>query len=328
MKKKTLLTISLTVIAALLIAGITAGVLLTRDERPGGDGNDAPVDQAGNGGDLGDGKEEGSDNEADGGDVGQEPVEDVFAVWWWDNRLDETYLKFACEQGVNEIYYYASSFSDRISDFIRAASANGIKVYWLQGKYEWIEDYASLKAKLDEFKSFQNASEYKFAGIHFDIEPHQHPEFDERRAELITKFVELTFAVKRDYPEFEVAYDIPCWLDDEITLNGVTRPAYEFIIDKADRVTMMSYRDSAEGVLSFAEDEINYALSVNKTLDLGVETGEEEDIVTFYEEGAAYMREQLDLLCETAPEGFGIAVHHISSWRELTERETSADLAG
>ena len=103
-------------------------------------------------------------------------------------------------------------------------------------------------------------------------------------------------------------------------MNGVTRPAYEFIIDNADRVTLMSYRDSCEGILSFAEDEIGYALSAGKVLDLGVETGEEEDIVTFYEEGAEYMKEQLDLLRETAPEGFGIAVHHIRSWRELTER--------
>ena len=92
MKKKTILIISLTIVAALLIAGITAGVLLTRDERPGGDGNDAPVDQAGNGGDLGDGKEEGSDNEADGGDVGREPVEDVFAVWWWAKEIARTLL--------------------------------------------------------------------------------------------------------------------------------------------------------------------------------------------------------------------------------------------
>lgn len=308
MKKRTLTIIAFTLIALLLVAGITVGVLLTRNESPDTDGNGALVDQAGNGG----------NDAADDSD--KEPPEEVFAVWWWDNRLDETYLEFAVEQGVNEIYYYASSFSERISDFIRAASAKGITVYWLQGKYEWIEDYASLKAKLDEFKLFQDTSEYRFAGIHFDIEPHQHPEFDARRTELITEFAELTFAVKRDYPEFEVAYDIPCWLDDEVTAYGVTRPAYEFIIDNADRVTMMSYRDSAEGVLSFAEDEINYALSVNKTLNLGVETGEEEDIVTFYEEGAAYMTEQLALLRETMPEGFGIAVHHIRSWRELTER--------
>ena len=320
MKKKTILIISLTIVAALLIAGITAGVLLTRDERPGGDGNDAPVDQAGNGGDLGDGKEEGSDNEADGGDVGREPVEDVFAVWWWDNRLDDSYLDFAAAQGVNEIYYYTSSFSDNISDFIRSASGKGITVYWLTGKYEWIEDYASLKEKLNAFLEFQTSSEYKFEGVHFDIEPHQHPEFDARRAELITEFVGLTFAVKRDHPDIYFAYDIPCWLDDEITLNGVTRPAYEFVIDNADRVTLMSYRDSCEGILSFAEDEIGYALSAGKVLDLGVETGEEEDIVTFYEEGAEYMKEQLDLLRETAPAGFGIAVHHIRSWRELTER--------
>lgn len=323
MKKRTLTIIAFTLIALLLVAGITVGVLLTRNESPDTDGNGALVDQAGNDDGLEDDNEDDGNNVADDG--GQAPSENVFAVWWWDNRLDETYLEFAVEQGVNEIYYYASSFSERISDFIRAASAKGIKVYWLQGKYEWIEDYASLKAKLDEFQSFQNASEYKFAGIHFDIEPHQHPEFDARRTELITEFVELTFAVKRDYPEFEVAYDIPCWLDDEVTANGMTKPAYEFIIDNADRVTMMSYRDSAEGVLSFAEDEINYALSVNKTLDLGVKTGKEEDIVTFYEEGAEYMREQLDILRETMPAGFGIAVHHIRSWRELKEKETSAD---
>lgn len=155
----------------------------------------------------------------------------------------------------------------------------------------------------------------------FDIEPHQHPEFDARRAEIITEFVKLTFAVRRDYPDIYFAYDLPCWLDDEITLNCVTRPAYEFVIDNADRVTLMSYRDSADGVLAFANDEIDYAISVGKTLNLGVETGEEEDIVTFYEEGAEYMKEQLDLLRETMPAGFGIAVHHIRSWRELTEKE-------
>ena len=319
MKKKTLLTISLTVIAALLIAGIAAGVLLTRGERGGDDGNGANVDQSGSVGDVGDGKEEDGDNKEDG-NVVPEPVESVFAVWWWDNRLDESYLDFAVAQGVNEIYYYASSFPARISDFIRLASAKGIKVYWLAGKYEWIEDYASLKEKLRSFLEFQTSSEYKFEGVHFDIEPHQHPEFDARRIELVTEFVELTFAVKRDYADIYFAYDIPCWLDDEITLNGVTRPAYEFIIDNADRVTLMSYRDSCEGVLKFAEDEINYALSAGKVLNLGVETGEEEDIVTFYEEGAEYMNGQLDLLRETMPAGFGIAVHHIRSWRELTER--------
>ena len=310
MKKKTALIISIVIIAALIAAGITAGVILNSNGRD---------DNEGNGGDVDGGKENCDDNAADEDSVEELP-DDVFAVWWWDNRLDETYLKFACEQGVNEIYYYASSFSDKISDFIRSASGKGITVYWLTGKYEWIEDYASLKEKLNAFLEFQTSSEYKFEGVHFDIEPHQHPEFDARRAELITEFVGLTFAVKRDHPDIYFAYDIPCWLDDEITLNGVTRPAYEFIIDNADRVTLMSYRDSADGVLKFAEDEINYALSAGKVLNLGVETGKEEDIVTFYEEGAEYMNGQIDLLRETAPAGFGIAVHHIRSWRELTER--------
>lgn len=102
MKKKAVLIISVAIIAALLAAGITAGVLINRNGRADNEGNGALVDQAGNGG----------DDAADDSD--KEPPEEVFAVWWWDNRLDETYLEFAVEQGVNEIYYYASSFSERI----------------------------------------------------------------------------------------------------------------------------------------------------------------------------------------------------------------------
>ena len=34
-------------------------------------------------------------------------------VWWWDNRIDETYLDFAKENGVNEIYYYTHGSGKR-----------------------------------------------------------------------------------------------------------------------------------------------------------------------------------------------------------------------
>lgn len=79
----------------------------------------------------------------------------------------------------------------------------------------------------------------------------------------------------------------------------------------------MSYRDKSEDIYNVAKKEITYALSVGKTLVPGVETDENEDIVTFNEEGAAYMYEQLDNLKAILPEGFGIAVHHIKDRRSL-----------
>lgn len=242
-----------------------------------------------------------------------------FGVWWWDNRLDDTYLDFAEENGVNEIYYYASSFNQKTTDFISSAVERGIRVYWLTGEYQWIEDMSGLTALLDEYFAFQRQSEYAFSGIHFDIEPHQHPQFEERRQELLTSFVRLTAELHATYPDEFIEYDLPFWLDDEIEFNGAIKPAFAHIIDNSSRVTLMSYRDSCEQIYSCAEDEIRYAESVGKKLNLGVETGAsgEGSSVTFYEEGAQYMKKQLEELKERIPSDFGIAVHHIRTWREL-----------
>ena len=34
--------------------------------------------------------------------------ERALGLWWWDNRLDSSYLDFEKEKGINEIYYYTS----------------------------------------------------------------------------------------------------------------------------------------------------------------------------------------------------------------------------
>lgn len=245
----------------------------------------------------------------------------VVGVWWWDNRLGDEYLNFADQNRVTEIYCYYSSFTQKNTDYIAKANAKDIDVLWLAGKYEWVEDYASLKSVMEEFISFQQSSPSKFAGVHLDIEPHQHPQFEEKREELIAKYVQLTFDLKRDFPSLRIEYDIPFWLDDEVTVCGVTKPAHEFVIDNAYRVTVMSYRDSAEKILDCAREEISYAKSAGKPLNLSVETGENEDIVTFYEEGNAFMLNEIAKVRAALPDNFGMAIHHIKTWKELAEKD-------
>lgn len=245
----------------------------------------------------------------------------VVGVWWWDNRLGDEYLDFAAQNGVTEIYCYYSSFTQKTTDYIAKANAKDIDVLWLAGKYEWVEDYASLKSVMEEFVSFQQSSPSKFAGVHLDIEPHQHPQFEEKREELITKYVQLTFDLKRDFPSLRIEYDIPFWLDDEVTVGGVTKPAHEFVIDNAYLVTVMSYRDSAEKILDCAREEISYAKSAGKPLNLSVETGVNEDIVTFYEEGNAFMLNEIAKVRTALPDNFGMAIHHIRTWKELAEKD-------
>lgn len=242
-----------------------------------------------------------------------------FSIWWWDNRIDSTtYLDFAKENNINEIYYYSSSLDDKTNSFIEQANSKNIKVYWLIGKYQWIEDNDSLEEKFVKYIAYQNEYKNKFEGIHIDIEPHQHPEFDLRRQELITKYVELVIALNNKYKDIKLEYDIPFWLDDKVTIDDISKPAYEFVIDNSSKVTVMSYRDSAEKIYDVAKEEIEYAKVNNKTLNLSVETSQnEDDIVTFYEEGKDYMMNELSKLRDMIPKNFGIAIHHIKTFYEL-----------
>lgn len=49
------------------------------------------------------------------------------AVWWWDNKTNYSYLDFAKQNKVTEIYYYASTFNDEIANFIKSANKKILK---------------------------------------------------------------------------------------------------------------------------------------------------------------------------------------------------------
>ena len=111
---------------------------------------------------------------------------------------------------------------------------------------------------------------------------------------------------------------MPFWLDDDVTLLGKTKRAYEHIIDNANRVTLMSYRDTAEAIFNVSKDEIEYAKLVGKILNLGVETKSSEgDNVSFQEEGKSVMYSEIEKLRNKIPSNFGVSIHQIATWKDL-----------
>ena len=244
-------------------------------------------------------------------------INTTLGVWWWDNRLDSSYLTFAKNNGVDEIYYYTSTFSEKNKTFIESANSLNISVYWLTGEYEWIESPENFYAEMEKYLNFQEESEYKFAGVHLDVEPHQHPEFEERREGLITKYVEFIYNVTNRYPQVDFDIDIPFWLEDEITFNGKTKETYKFLIETANRTFVMSYRDTAESIVNVASEELGYANAINKEIFLGVETGEEEDVVTFLQEGKKYFYNELNNINKFTELNYNVSIHHIKSWKNL-----------
>ena len=245
----------------------------------------------------------------------------TLGVWWWDNRLDTSYLDFAKENGVTEIYYYTSSFNEKTNEFIKQANKRNMKVFWLDGDYRWIETPELLNEDIAKYLKYQETYENKFSGMHLDIEPHQDPNFEAKRETMLYKFITLTYNLKIQYPDIWIEYDIPIWLNDNIEFRRQTKPTYAHIIDNASAVTLMSYRDTSERIYDSAKDEIEYAISVGKKLNLGVETGEQhsETFVSFYEEGKRYMYEEIEKVRQQIPKNFGIAIHHIYDWYNLKD---------
>ena len=193
-----------------------------------------------------------------------------------------------------------------------------MKVFWLTGDCEWINNFSLLEEKVDNYIEYQNVSQYKFDGIHFDIEPHQLSNFETDKINLLTKFVELVYQVKNKYSNIYIEYDIPVWLHDKISFNNQTKPVYEFIIDYSNKITLMSYRDSFQEIYNSIIDELNYAISVNKVINFAVETQDNlEDDITFVEEGEEFMFEQIKQLKNIIPQNCGVAIHHIVSWVDL-----------
>lgn len=240
-------------------------------------------------------------------------------VWWWDNRLSNDYLIFASENNVDEIYYYTSDFSQKNADFIKESNNLGIKVYWLCGEYQWLDDYNLFYEEMEKFEQFQNNQINKFEGVHIDLEPHQHPNWNSNKEELIVQYIDFVKTITNKYKFIKFDFDLPFWLEDIINYDEKTQEAFKYVIDCANRVFVMSYRDSAEDMVNVATEELQYANEKEKQIFISVETGKEEDIVTYYEEGKEYLYSQIEKLNKIINQNFGLAIHHIKSWYQLKD---------
>lgn len=243
-------------------------------------------------------------------------------TWWWDKNLNtDEYITFASQNKVTEIYYCNYDLDDNFINLAEKAIKKNIKTYLLAGEKEWLLDRTGLDNLVEKYIEFQNGHNNILAGIHLDIEPHQFDDFADNRANYLLKLVELIKTNKTKYPNICFDYDIPFWLDDQITFDGKTKETYKFVSDYANRTFVMSYRDTAEKMIDVSKEEIAYAKQNKKTLFLCAETySEEGDNVSFLEEGKEYMMNELNKVRKEIPNNFGIAIHNIKSWKNLKNK--------
>lgn len=179
----------------------------------------------------------------------------------------------------------------------------------------------------------------RFDGINVDIEPYIAPEFKTEYPSLQLQHLDglKKMIARRDTAGINLPFGpaIPKWYDtspqaQDITWNGSTKWLSQHIQDISDYISIMDYRDAADGtagITAGAQGEIDYANSIGKpqSVVVGVETLDiansgDPEVITFREEGRTYMEAELDKVyaafADDASFG-GMAMHHYDSIRKL-----------
>ncbi len=269
----------------------------------------------------------------------------VRAMWVWDQADIATAAKrneligFSLTKGVNLLYLYTGNalvtYPDRYRALIALAHANGIRIEALDGQSDWVRS-ANHGYPLERIRQVMNyngasAANERFDGIHHDNEPYTLPDWETNKQSLGYDYVELARKsvglLRSSGSPMTYSGDIPFWYETvTVTYAGTAKELYKHILDAMDYVTIMDYRDYAEGadgIIQNGANEIAYGSTLGKKVVLGVETYDvpgNPEFVTFYQEGEAYMNAELAKVnahYAASPSYAGHAVHYYSTYKTM-----------
>ena len=240
-------------------------------------------------------------------------------------------LEFAKEKKLNWLYVrldLQQPFSS-YSSFVKQASAAGIEVHAMGGHPIWAlqENQAKMLKLVKYVKDYNRAvqGDERFHGIHLDIEPYVLPQWRSDSQRVISEWTSnldvFVNELKKD-SSLQASMDMAVWLDKH-TVPGEDISLSKWMIRRMDHVSLMAFRDNAggsNGMVSVAKEEVAFADELGKPLLFSVEMKEshEGSHITFYEEGSAYMEEELaklpDLL-KDSPSFTGNLVHAYDYWK-------------
>lgn len=261
------------------------------------------------------------------------------AMWsWFDsdigtNAKQKAMLDFAAQRRVNVIFLHSQALLNKpalLAGFIEHAASRSIKVELLFGAPEWsrTENHYMAVNMVKKASAFvAGLSGARPSGLHFDIEPHGLPDWNQNKVSLGNQLIDL-------YAKMKVANTAGLSLNADIamgyayvaiTRNGITRSLSHWMVDTVDRTTLMAYRDYAMGedsITSHAEHPISYAMAKGKQTMIGVETtcNLEPAKITFCEEGYSRMESNLASVNNFfgANTGYGgLAIHDYRDFRSM-----------
>ena len=263
----------------------------------------------------------------------------TYSTWLW-NTYEITYnsdnlLNFLVANNVTDVQLQVNYDIDYAyyQDFISRAAANNIAVHALEGSPDWVMPDGSISqnaffAWLADYQA-NSTPEARFKGIHLDVEPyHYSTGYGTDPNGVLGRYQDFLMNAKTQAANLQLnlAIDIPFWFNEVqySTAYGNGNLA-AWIFTNIKTVTIMAYRDFAagsNGINQLAETELNMARQYNVKATIAVETENIGDptYVTFFEEGNAYMYNELSLVRQYYSKNrafSGIGIHHLGSWMNM-----------
>ncbi len=257
------------------------------------------------------------------------------ATWLWNSSMivnnGAGTLAFLEAKHINKLYLQIDRTisNDSYRSFIEQATAKGIQVLALDGAPDWAapKGNRSLDQFLSWMKTYQSSASpnQKFSGVHLDVEPYLYSGWSTNQATTIKRYQDLLTRAQIGTSALNLPLeaDLPFWFDGTTYKNTYGKGFLaEWVIAHTNSVTIMAYRDSAPSIIDLVKNEMKLAEKYNKQIVVGVETAQTSEGLglSFYEEGEAYMNQELakvqDYYADSSGFG-GLAIHHVGSWERM-----------
>jgi hypothetical protein len=235
-------------------------------------------------------------------------------MWVWNETVatnpaqQKQFFDYAAVNNINGVYFHCPGLVQTnpaaLRNFVLAAKSHAISVDFLFGDPSWAltaNHSAAInlaKAVVKFAKTYPDAAP---RSIHYDVEPYLLPQWQSSKTNTANQYIDLIDKLKAitGPAALQLTLDIPFWFDGEnIARSGGARPLNQWVQDRADKVVLMDYRDTADLIIQYAADEIAYGDKIGKQVAIGVETapGQTPSYVSFYEEGTAAMETALRIV--------------------------------
>ncbi|WP_162805787.1 hypothetical protein [Sporosarcina sp. PTS2304] len=265
------------------------------------------------------------------------------STWLWDTAKivsePDIVISNLVQHDVSDVYLQINEKVELpyYQYFINKAATNGIQVHALDGAPTWIAGQKGIsqqEAFLEWLVNYQKAASpsERFVGIHLDVEPYQHPKYEERVNNFFKNYqaMVVTFREHADSMGMEFGLDIPFWYYGVMYNNVYGKGNIaEFLSNHVENIAIMAYRDSAngsngnDGIIAISAAQMKIFEQHNVKTTIAVETGklnDESKYLTFYEEGKDYLTSEVNKVYEhykDHPAFNGMAIHYYDSWMDL-----------